>query len=332
MHVAERHRAARRLGKRLRIGRRADRRLGCGELEQALRRSGRQLNLAPHFRKRTERGSGKRRIDDELAQRAAGQPTGQDALRAEPDNADHRAGRDEDDGAGQQGARERAAAGGAKGALGGIGKLLTETRLLAGGLHRLNVGERFLGQRGRAGKRVLGLARQPPDLATEQHQRQHNERDGEEHEAGQPEAGHQHHGDGADQHQRIAQRDRCRGAEHRLDLQRVGGEARHHLAGHGGVVEAGAERQQMGEDLVAQIGDGALAEPAYEIETGGARHRQHGDDQEHDGEILIDKAGMGVGEAVIDDAPDRHRDDQGRRRCHNQRQQRQRQLPTVAEH
>ena len=82
--------------------------------EQALGGAGGELHLAPDFRQRAERRGGERRIDDELAERAAGEAAEQHILGAEPENADHGTGRDEDDGAGQERAREGAAAGGRK--------------------------------------------------------------------------------------------------------------------------------------------------------------------------------------------------------------------------
>lgn len=67
----------------------------------------------------------------------------------------------------------------------------------------------------------------------------------------------------------------------------------------------------MGEDGVADIGDDALAEPHDEVEADGRTERQHGDDAEHDGEILVDQGGIGLGKAMVDDPADGDRHDQG---------------------
>ena len=53
-------------------------------------------------------------------------------------------------------------------------------------------------------------ARAAPHRAAEADQRQHDHRDGGEHEQRQPRAGHHHHGGGADEQHEVAQRDRHR--------------------------------------------------------------------------------------------------------------------------
>ena len=174
------------LGKRLRDGRRADRRLGCRQFEQAFGGAGRQLNLAPHFRQRAERRSGEHRIDDELAERAAGEAAGRTSWAPNQRMPTTAPDGDEDDGAGQEARARRCGRGRPE-------RRARWHRQIAGGIaapgtadcDRLDVGRGLLGERGRAGKRVLGLARQPPDLAAEQDQRQHDERNGEEDEARQ---------------------------------------------------------------------------------------------------------------------------------------------------
>ena len=96
-------------------------------------------------------------------------------------------------------------------------------------------------------------------------QRQHDDRNGDQHIGRQLRAGHDHHRDRADEHEEIAQRDRGRGAERRLQLRGVGGQARDDLAGLFGVEEARVEPGQMGEEVAAQIGDDPLAERHDEV-------------------------------------------------------------------
>ena len=123
-----------------------------------------------------------------------------------------------------------------------------------------------------------------------------------------------HHRDRADEHEEIAQRDRGRGAEGRLELRRVGGQARGDLAGLFRVEEAGIEPRQMGEEVRAQVRDDPLAERHDEIVARPGSDREHGDDAEHAEEIDADEAGVRIREAEVDHPPDRERHDQRRRR------------------
>ena len=57
----------------------------------------------------------------------------------------------------------------------------------------------------------------------------------------------------------------------------------------------------------------------HEEVAGARRRRQHGCDDEHAAEVRVDDAGLVGGEAEVDDAPDRHRHHQRRRRSSDER-------------
>ncbi len=95
-------------------------------------------------------------------------------------------------------------------------------------------------------------------------------------------------------------------ADRGLDLRRVGGQPRDHLAGLGLVEENGRQRCDMREHVAAQIGDDALAERGDEVVAERARQRQYRCDPDHDQEIAVDQRHAAGGEAEIDHAP--HRD------------------------
>ena len=120
--------------------------------------------------------------------------------------------------------------------------------------------------------------------------------------------------------QRLAQR-RAGGG---LDLRGVGGEPAHHLAGMRLLVEGGAQRGQVPEDVRAQVGDHALAQPVHRVHARRAGERQHQADADQGDEVEIDEAAVVAGKADIDHAPhgDRHREHGGSRE--DQRHQRQR--------
>ena len=90
-----------------------------------------------------------------------------------------------------------------------------------------------------------------------------------------------HHRDGADEQEKIAQRYRSRGAERRLELGGVGGEARDDLAGLLRVEEARVEPRQMGEEIGAQVGDDPLADRHDEVVARAGGESEHGDDADH---------------------------------------------------
>ena len=125
----------------------------------------------------------------------------------------------------------------------------------------------------------------------------------------------------ADEQHQIAQRDRYRSADGRLDLGGVGREARYNFTGARCVEKCRRQAREVGEYIGAQIGDDALAQCGDEVVTQRAGYREHGDDRDHHREIAVDQLHRLVGETEIDHPPDGQRHDQSGECSNGQRSQ-----------
>ena len=67
----------------------------------------------------------------------------------------------------------------------------------------------------------------------------------------------------------------------------------------------------MGKDVASQIGHHPLADRDDEVVTHGAGKRENRCDHQEHGEIVIDEAGVGIEEAVVDHAPHGERKGKG---------------------
>ena len=180
------------------------------------------------------------------------------------------------------------------------------------GLHDAHRRKALGGEGGRVGEPVLGAARARRHRSSGGVERQDDDRDRRQHVGGELRRGDDHHRHRADEHEEIAQRDRRRRAEGRLELGGVGGQTGDQLAGLLDVEEAEVEAGQMGEDVAAQVGDDPLAERHDQVVAGAGGDREHGDDADQADEIEMDEAGTGVGKAVVDHLPHGDRHDQRR--------------------
>ncbi len=199
-------------------------------------------------------------------------------------------------------------------------------------LHRAVGADQLRGIGGGFGQRILRIARQPPHPAPERHQRQHDQRDHQQHEAGQPRAGHHHHGDSAGEQHEVAQRDRDRRADGRLDLGRVGGEPRDQFAAARGIEERRRQRRQMREHFAPDVGDDPLADGHHQVVARGAGDGEDRDDGDHHGEVVVDHRDAVGGEAEVDHPPHGDRDDQRRQGRDDQGDQRAQRPAAVARH
>ena len=95
----------------------------------------------------------------------------------------------------------------------------------------------------------------------------------------------------------------------------VGGEAAEHFAGLCGLKKLGALVQHMRIDRVAQVGRDALAQPTHHVEARGAEQAQRKSHAKQGKEVLAQRHHLGtlVGlrEAAINQAAQRHREQQG---------------------
>ena len=240
-------------------------------------------------------------------------------MRADPEDRHDAGEHDEDDDQRQHRARPRRAAR----RLIGLFDLAAEAagrHPLAGiGLHGPDRADQFGGVRTGVRQRILRVARQPPHPAPERHQRNHDQRNSQQHEAGQFRARDHHHGGGADEQHHVAQRDRYRRADRGFDLGGIGGQPRHQFARARGIEECGRQRDQMREHVAPDIGDDALADRHHEVVARRACRSQHRDNGDHDAEIAVDQGDAFGAEAEIDHAPDRDRHDQRGDRGNRQR-------------
>ena len=332
MNVVERDLAAalRRQGDRSR--RRLDRGLGLHDLEQPLRRARGRGDLAPHLAQLAKPAGREHRIEHELRQPSRGHPAGQHVLRADPQHH-HDAGEHQKDGdRGEQRAGERRVLRGAVGALHRVGEACDGRSLVGVGLQRAHRAD-LLGGEGRGvGERVLRHPRAAAHGAAEADQRQHDQRNGAEHERRQLRARHHHHDRCADEQHQVAQRDRYRGADRGLDLGGVGGQPRQQLAALRSVEERGRQRGEMAEHLGAQVGDDALAERGDEVVAHGAGDGEHRRHRDHHREIAVDQLDAFRREAEVDHAPHRDRHDQRRERRDHQRDEGGNDAAAIAQH
>ena len=309
MHVVEGYRAERRHRHGPRPRRLAHLRARRQQLQQPLRRAGRLRDLAPHLGQLGNGTRGEHGIEHELAEPAAGDLPTDHQPRSEPQDTDD-ARHDERDGNGREaGAGEQARAGSVEGALGGGREPARDVRLLAEGVHGAHGAQVLRGVGRGIRQTVLGRARQATHGSAVGQQRKDDHRDGRQPQGCQRRAGHEHHGQRADQHDQVAQRLAESRAGRPLDLRGVGRQAAHHLAGVGLVVEGRTQRGQVPEHVGAQIGDDALAQPVDGVHAARACHRQHQADADERDEVAVDEAAVMGREPDVDHAPD------GQRHC-----------------
>ena len=180
------------------------------------RRAGRRRGFAPHLRQFAERTRAQHGVKHELRQQTGGHAARQHILGAEPKHRDD-AGEDQKNRAGgDEGAQPRRLARGVVNAVGRRFEPRDHRRLRAASLHRADSGQIFAGEGGGVRQRVLREARAPAHRASGHDQRRDDQRNHRQRDARQFRTRHDHHDDGADEHEQIAQGDRGRGSKRRL--------------------------------------------------------------------------------------------------------------------
>ncbi len=162
------------------------------------------------------------------------------------------------------------------------------------------------------GQRILCPPRQAPHGTPVDEKRQHDQRDRNQHQRGQPGTRDEHHRQPADQHDDVADRLTDRRSGGRLDQCGIGGKPAHNLAGMGAIVKRRSELREVTEDVGPDIGDDALAQPIDQKETRRTGTADQEADQYQHQEVLIDESTDAIGETEVDHAPDRHRHGQHR--------------------
>jgi hypothetical protein len=191
--VLESDLAASGLGQRHRIGRGDDARLGVLQLDQPLHRAGCALHLAPHLAERCCRHAHVDRIEQELAEFAAGHRAADHVVRADPEHErdgaedQHRGDRS------QRRAHARALHRRIEGVLDRRAEAVGVQGLEREGLHRLDGVQRLVGEAAGVGDAVLRGARElahaPPE-DDERHDQQRNQHDDD---GGELQARHREH-------------------------------------------------------------------------------------------------------------------------------------------
>ena len=124
-----------------------------------------------------------------------------------------------------------------------------------------------------------------------------------------------------------------RGTDHGLHQRGVGGQARQHLTGLGGLEKLGALLHHMGVHGIAQVGGDALPEPGHHVEACCREQPQGRTDTEQGHEVLAHGhhpcAGVVRHEALVDQRFQRDRKHQGADRRHHQEEHAQRDAAAV---
>jgi hypothetical protein len=245
---------------------------------------------------------------------ARGDPAGEHVAPADPQEHRDRAEDQRDHDRTHERARPGVAGRRGEGALGGVGEPRALAVFLRERLDGADRVDRLLGRPGNVGRPVLRLARQLAHAPADHHDRHDHERHHHEDQPGQPRVGPDQQRQTAHEQQDVAQGLRDARADHGLDDACVGAEARDHLARAGDLEEPGREVQHVAVDVAAQVGDDALAEPGDEVGAQVGRDREHGDDDRHGLDRVIERVGPALAEAAVDQVAqaDAQREDGGR--------------------
>ncbi len=208
-----------------------------------------------------------------MAETPAAHLAAHDRAGTEPQHRHDAREHEEDGDCGQSRPRPQPLSRGGKRCFDGAGEPGRNILLIGERLHRAH-GGKVLGGVGRGfGQGVLGFTRQPAHNPTIGNEGQDNSRNGEEHEGRELWARHEHHDEGADEHDQVAQCLAESGTGGGLDLRRVGRQAAHHLARVCDLVKGRAEPGHMPKDIGPHVGHDPLAKPVDQVEAGSARQR-----------------------------------------------------------
>ncbi len=288
-------------GDGFRLGRRLDVGGGGQQFQQPLGGAGGALHVADHLGQGADRDGGQDGVENEGGQFAAGHAAGDHVIAADPQNHRHRAEGQHDDDGRQQRPGADAEARGVEGLVDDGREILAVDRFVGIGLGGADGVDGLLGEGRDVGDPVLALAREFAYAPAEQHDRGHHRRYHDQHQPGQFEAGHRQHHQRAGHGQHIAQRHRQGGADHRLQQLGVGGQARQHLAGLGGLEISRRKRDHPAEHGGAQIGHHPLADPGDQIEARRRRQGEHGGDDDEADDRLVQQDGVALLQALVDD-------------------------------
>ncbi len=289
----------RRIGEAAGVGGRGDARFGVQQFGEPFGGADGAQQVAIDLGERAESARDEPAGEHEGGDGAAGDRPRRDPRGAVPEQGRDRAEEQADDDRGHDRAEANAALGGGEIILDRHGEALGFAAFLTEGLDDLHRAQLLGGCRADVGDAVLAGARHILQAAAEQHDRQDDDGDAEQDAAGETRREREEIDDAADAHHHVAQRDRDRGADHLLDHRRVRRHARGDFGGAVFLEEAGSEAEQIALYRLADVGDGAFAEPADEIEAQRRGEREGDHDQIEEAEMRGDVAAAGD-EAAVD--------------------------------
>ena len=296
--VREFERPARRFGEGARLRGRGDARFGVEQLAQPFGGARGAQQVAIDLGQRAERARDQPAGEDESGDGAAGDRPRSDALGPVPQQGGDRAEQQPDDDRGHDRAQADAALGGRKGRLDRAREARRFALFLPERLDDLHRAQLFGRRRADVGDAILARPRDILQAAAEQDDRHDDHRDAEQDAAGQLGRQGEQIGDAADPHHHVAQRHRHGGADDLFDDRGV---RRHPRGDFGRAVfleKAGGEAEQVALHRLADVGDGAFAQPADEIEAQRGGERQRQDDAVEQAEMRRDVAAAGDKAAV----------------------------------
>jgi len=144
------------------------------------------------------------------------------------------------------------------------------------GLHGLDLAEGLGHVAAHIGDTVLAQARQAAHATAEDQDRRQHQRQRHHHDAGELGVGDEQQHDAADHHQCIAQEQRQRRADHRLQQGGVGGQPRLDFRAAVVLVETWVQVDQVVEDLPANVRHHPFTDPRHQVKP---RKRAHGQAQ-----------------------------------------------------
>ena len=219
------------------------------------------LQLAPDFRQGRHGPRHHDRIDHELHQCPGAHFICPHIARAHPQHA-HHAGKDQKD---HDHGHRRPGGDPAFGRIKAFFRHITEPLaaliFVGESLHRLHAQQRLGGIARRIGDPVLIFAAKFAQAAAEREDRHDNQRHDQQDHSRQLGRGDQHEHQATKEDQKVAQRDRHRGANHRQDQRGIGSDPAKHLAGHYFFVKRRAHADNAVENRLANIGHNPLTQP-----------------------------------------------------------------------
>ncbi|MNI20223.1 hypothetical protein D3C73_736950 [compost metagenome] len=197
------------------------------------------------------------------------------------------------------------------------------------GLHGLDLPQGFGNITADIGNPVLAQAREVTHPATENQDRRDHQGQGHHYDTGELGVGDEQQDDPADHHQQIAQEQRQRRPDDRLQQRSVGGQARLDFGAAIVFVKTRVQVNQVIEHVTPDIGDAALADPRHQVKPYKGADRQPHHQQHEQANGLIEQVWRLGHEPLVHQQADALPHGQGDAGSDDQRQQGAKGLPAI---